>query len=90
MDLTTKQWIITLIVVLIVIIVIDGLRRMREAKRNSIKMSLKVDGQESPKENMSSYGSEFPNGGARPSEKEIDKDHQYLKIERLTQLKSIF
>jgi cell division protein ZipA len=73
MDFTMKQWIVGSILIVIVVIVIDGIRRMRNARRDSLHMSLKVkNGTELDIEDED-YGSEFPNGGARPSQKVIDK-----------------
>jgi cell division protein ZipA len=73
MDVTMKQWIVGAILIVIVVIVIDGIRRMRNARRDSLHMSLKVkNGTELDIEDEN-YGSEFPNGGARPSQKVIDK-----------------
>ncbi|MFT6220642.1 MAG: cell division protein ZipA [Candidatus Endobugula sp.] len=73
MDVTMKQWIVGAILIVIVVIVIDGIRRMRNARRDSLHMSLKVkNGTELDIEDEN-YGSEFPNGGARPSQNVIDK-----------------
>lgn len=72
MDFTTKQWFVGIIVMVIITIIVDGLRRMRKARQDSLQMSLKPKHVE-PKEKTNSYGSEFPNGGARPSQKTIDK-----------------
>ncbi len=71
-----QHWLTILIVVLIVGIVFDGVRRMRNARHDSIKMSLRPvqrDNEEEDDENPS-YGSEFPNGGARVSNRHIDPE----------------
>ena len=39
MDFTTQEWLTVLIVVLIIGIFLDGFRRMRNARRDSLKMS---------------------------------------------------
>ena len=68
-------WLTIIIVLLIVGIVFDGVRRMRNAKRDSLKMSLRPvqrDLEEHPDDDE--YGSEFPNGGARVSERKIDPE----------------
>ncbi|MBX2807106.1 MAG: cell division protein ZipA [Cellvibrionaceae bacterium] len=73
----TQEWLTIIIALLIVVIIIDGIRRMRNAKRDSIKMSLRSGIGESVSdadESEIDYGSEFPNGGARPSERQIDSD----------------
>ena len=72
MDFTTKQWFVGIIILVIFAIIIDGLRRMRKARQDSLQMSLDPKST-APKEKSNKYGSEFPNGGARPSQKTIDK-----------------
>lgn len=62
-----KEWVTVIIVLLIVAILLDGVRRMRIAQRDKIRMSRsmyknKGGNDASPKENFSS---ELPNGGAR-------------------------
>lgn len=73
MDFTMKQWIVGSILIIIVVIIIDGVRRMRNARRDSLHMSLKVKNDSELDIEDENYGSEFPNGGARPSQKMIDK-----------------
>lgn len=71
-----QHWLTILIAILIVGIIFDGVRRMRKAKRDSIKMALKPTKkkEDAPEteETSTGYGSEFPNGGARVSERKID------------------
>ncbi|MGS2716689.1 cell division protein ZipA [Eionea flava] len=81
MDLTMKQWIVGAILIVIVVILVDGIRRMRNARRDSLHMSLDVKGSSSLDIEDDNYGSEFPNGGARTSQKSIDK-------ERISKVKS--
>src|SRR5690606_17814722 len=62
-----KEWVTVIIVLLIVAILLDGVRRMRIAQRDKIRMSRsmyknKGSNDASPKDNFSS---ELPNGGAR-------------------------
>ena len=62
-----KEWVTVIIVLLIVAILLDGVRRMRIAQRDKIRMSRsmyknKGNNDASPKDNFSS---ELPNGGAR-------------------------
>lgn len=67
-----KEWLTLIIIVLILVIVLDGLRRVRNARYGKIRMasgmkkrSKKVpDYEEEPVEEPS-YTSELPNGGAR-------------------------
>ena len=77
MDFTALQWLTALIVILIAGIFLDGFRRMRKARRDSLHMSLdrkKKSTDISGNGAASGYGSEFPNGGARVSQKKIDED----------------
>jgi len=71
-----QHWLTILIAILIVGIIFDGVRRMRKAKRDSIKMALKPTKKKEDvpetEETSTGYGSEFPNGGARVSERKID------------------
>ncbi|GAB1259951.1 cell division protein ZipA [Aurantivibrio plasticivorans] len=59
-----REWLTVIIVLLIVTVVLDGLRRMRNSRRSAIKMSLSMH-QGTSKDDLDSYGSELPNGGAR-------------------------
>ncbi len=64
MDFAIKEWLTVIIVLLIVAVVLDGLRRVRQSRRNAIKMSLSMH-QGISKDDLDPYGSELPNGGAR-------------------------
>ena len=75
MDFTTQEWLTALILLLIAGIFLDGFRRMRRARRDSLHMSLDV--KNTSGDNVSqdaNFGSEFPNGGARVSDKSIDEE----------------
>lgn len=64
MEFAMSEWLTVIIVLLILGVLFDGWRRMRQSKRQSIKMSLSMNkGSESGA--AESYGSELPNGGAR-------------------------
>lgn len=70
-----QHWLTIIIVLLIIAIIIDGVRRMRKARRDSIKMALKPTKKvvtEYEVDSGTNYGSEFPNGGARVSDNQID------------------
>ena len=59
-----REWLTIIIVLLIVGVLLDGYRRMRQARKSNIRMSLSMQtGAE--KEDLESYGSELPSGGAR-------------------------
>lgn len=59
-----REWLTVIIVLLILGVLLDGWRRMRQSKRQSIKMSLKAN-KGSDRDIDEGYGSELPNGGAR-------------------------
>lgn len=64
MEFAMREWLTVLIVVLIIGVLLDGWRRMRQSKRQSIKMSRSMPAGEE-RETGRGYGSELPNGGAR-------------------------
>lgn len=59
-----REWLTIIIVLLILGVLLDGWRRMRQSKRQSIKMTLKTPKFED-RDVADNYGSELPNGGAR-------------------------
>ncbi|UTA49242.1 cell division protein ZipA [Simiduia sp. 21SJ11W-1] len=59
-----REWLTVIIACLIIGVLLDGLRRMRAAKRNEMRMSLSMH-KGTNKEDLEAYGSELPNGGAR-------------------------
>jgi cell division protein ZipA len=70
---------IIIVVILIVGIIFDGVRRMRKARYDSLQMQLKTTKKKANEESDSpkhkkGYGSEFPNGGARVSNRTIDPE----------------
>lgn len=72
-----QHWLTIVIVLLIIGIVADGVRRMYKARRDSIKMSLRPmpqDDEDAEAGLDDEYGSEFPNGGARPTDRQIDPE----------------
>lgn len=70
-----QYWLTIVIILLIVGIIFDGVRRMRNARRDSIKMSLRpVQRDPDSFDEDEEYGSEFPNGGARVSDRKIDAE----------------
>jgi cell division protein ZipA len=73
-----QHWLtIFIVVALIVGIVFDGVRRMRKARSDSLRMKLnptKKQHMEPGKRQQKDYGGEFPNGGARVSSRTIDSD----------------
>ncbi|GLS27518.1 cell division protein ZipA [Marinibactrum halimedae] len=82
-----REWLTIIIILLILVVVLDGLRRMRQARRAEIKMSRSVHNQqhdEKPSEaGGKPFGSELPSGGARVVEQrdgtEAEKLNQSIK-----------
>ncbi len=64
MEFAMREWLTVIIVLLIVGVLLDGWRRMRQSKRQSIKMSRSMPAGEE-RGTGPGYGSELPNGGAR-------------------------
>lgn len=64
MDFAMREWLTIIIVLLILGVLLDGWRRMRQSKRQSIKMTLKTP-KFDDRDLADNYGSELPNGGAR-------------------------
>ncbi|WP_020209606.1 cell division protein ZipA [Gilvimarinus chinensis] len=61
-----QEWLTVIVVLLIVAILLDGWRRMRASKRDSIKVSRRARQFESGPDSIDEpYTSELPNGGAR-------------------------
>lgn len=63
-----REWLTVIIACLIIGVLLDGLRRMRNAKRGEVRLSPKVNKKThntNRKDEPAVYGSELPNGGAR-------------------------
>lgn len=63
-----RDWLTVIIVILIVVILVDGVRRMRIARRDKIRMSRSIYKSPPAREETAKpdlYTSELPNGGAR-------------------------
>lgn len=77
-----KDWLTIIIVVLILVILVDGVRRMRLARRDKIRVSRNVykthgTREETPKADL--FTSELPNGGARVV---TQRDHPYVATKK--------
>lgn len=59
-----REWLTVIIALLIIAVVLDGIRRMRLARRSAIRMSPSIP-QGSSGKKSDAFGSELPNGGAR-------------------------
>lgn len=64
MELSVRDWMIIVGVVLIVVVLVDGFRRVRNERRSHIRMSLKKEYMAGD-EDTEDYSSELPSGGAR-------------------------
>lgn len=65
MEFAMREWLTVIIVLLIVGVLLDGWRRMRQSKQQSIKMSRSMQASSEKAGPGETYGSELPNGGAR-------------------------
>jgi cell division protein ZipA len=73
MELSVRDWMIVVGVLLIVVVLLDGYRRVRNERRGNIRMSLNRSFLNSSEED-GSHSSELPNGGARViGEREFQK-----------------
>jgi len=64
MEIGFREWLMVIGGLLILGVLLDGVRRVRNARRNAIRMSLGMGGGFKD-DDESGYGSELPNGGAR-------------------------
>lgn len=81
--MSLREWLIAIGTLVIIGIVIDGLRRMRRARKESIAISSGMganDLDESPLDDE--YNPELPNGGARTISRDTLEERGYLKRER--------
>src|SRR6478609_7476799 len=58
------EWLIALGILVVVAILLEGLRRMRNARRDSLQMSLNMH-QGIDRNELDEFGNEFPSGPAR-------------------------
>lgn len=65
MDFEMREWLTVIISLLILGVILDGWRRMRQSRRDTLKMSPNVRRSGGREEGSEGYGSELPNGGAR-------------------------
>ncbi|MDX1755590.1 MAG: cell division protein ZipA [Marinobacter sp.] len=78
--MSLREWLITIGTLVILGIVIDGVRRMRRAKKESMAISSGMgadDLQESPLDDE--YNPELPNGGARTVSRQTLEDRGYVR-----------
>lgn len=73
-DFAMQEVLTVVIVLLIVGVVLDGIRRMRQSRRDSIKMSRNMGvGMNGDGDSEGNFSSELPNGGARISQRDPDE-----------------
>jgi len=81
--MSLREWLIAIGTLVILGIVIDGIRRMRRARKESMAISSGMgadDLDESPLEQ--DYNPELPNGGARTISRDVLEERGYVKPER--------
>jgi cell division protein ZipA len=80
-----RDWLTVIIVVLIIAILVDGVRRMRVARRDKIRMSPRIHKSPNKRDEPAAeaFTSELPNGGARVvAQREYTKSQQAPKFQR--------
>lgn len=75
MDFSLREWLIILGVLVIVGVLLDGYRRMRSGKRNSIKLSIDKNFSARNGDRVDYFNGELPSGGARVV-KRVDQSEQ--------------
>ncbi|MEX0603194.1 MAG: cell division protein ZipA [Marinobacter sp.] len=78
--MSLREWLIAIGTLVILAIVIDGLRRMRRARKDAVEISAGMGAdelEESPLEKE--FNPELPNGGARPITRDTLQERGYLK-----------
>ncbi|WP_100640243.1 cell division protein ZipA [Marinobacter salexigens] len=81
--MSLREWLIAIGTLVIIAIVIDGLRRMRRARKESIAISSGMgvdDLKESPLDEY--HNPELPNGGARAISKDTLEERGYVRREK--------
>lgn len=77
--MSLREWLIAIGALIIIAIVVDGLRRMRRARKDAIAISSGMgadDIENSPLDE--DYNPELPNGGARPASRDSLEERGYL------------
>lgn len=84
-----REWLTLIVALLILAVVLDGIRRMRNARRSALRMSRKMPQGGGSRAEPDSYGSELPNGGARVVNvrKSDDAEERYRQIRQSREVK---
>ncbi|MEX2475207.1 MAG: cell division protein ZipA, partial [Marinobacter sp.] len=81
--MSLREWLIAIGTLVIIGIVIDGLRRMRRARKESMAISSGMGADELDESPLDSeHNPELPNGGARTISRDTLEERGYLKRER--------
>ncbi|MDI9245263.1 cell division protein ZipA [Marinobacter sp. CHS3-4] len=81
--MSLREWLIAIGTIVIIGVVIDGIRRMRRARKESVAISSGMGADDldgSPLDDE--YNPELPNGGARTISRDTLEDRGYVKPER--------
>ena len=70
------EWLMVIIALLIIGVLLDGVRRMRQARRDSLQMNLDMN--EDADVDALDYSAELPNGGARVADRQHVKKAEHL------------
>lgn len=74
MNMNLREWLIVFGVVIIAGIVLDGIRRMRRARKDSLEVSIGMGGEIENSPLDEGFNPELPNGGARIASRSINSD----------------
>src|SRR6056297_3424467 len=80
--MSLREWLIAIGILVILGIVVDGIRRMRRARKDAMTISSGMgadDLDESPLEEDREFNPELPNGGARPVDSDTLQERGYFK-----------
>lgn len=81
MDFSLREWLIILGALVILGVLLDGYRRMRSGRRNSIKLAIDKNLKFRKDDRVDYFNGELPNGGARvvkrPDQESLDEAGEY-------------
>ena len=72
------EWLMVIIALLIIGVLLDGVRRMRQARRDSLRMNLDMN--EDADDGTLDYSAELPSGGARVADRPHGEQAEHLNL----------
>ncbi|SFR43424.1 cell division protein ZipA [Marinobacter daqiaonensis] len=77
--MSLREWLVAIGALIIIVIVVDGLRRMRRARKDAMAISSGMGADDIEKSPLDEdYNPELPNGGARPVSRDTLEERGYL------------